>query len=84
MSTKQLTLRDIYNIANELKKKGEDLSKYPVYLGNDDELNGIHTGWYTNILDANDAEEDNQYMIGMINEDCCNIKFNKGKGILIS
>lgn len=80
----QLTLKDIYEVANELKENGEDLSKYPVYLGNDDELNGIHTGWYANILDANDAEEDNQYMIGMINEDCCNIKFTKGKAILIS
>lgn len=80
----QLTLKDIYNVAKKLLEKGDDLSKYPVYLGNDDELNGIHTGWYINILDANDAEEDNQYMIGMINEDCCNVKLTKGKAILIS
>lgn len=84
MSNGQLTLKDIYDVAATLLKQGEDISKYPVYLGNDDELNGIHTGWYTNILDANDAEEENQCMIGMINEDCCNVKFTKGKAILIS
>jgi len=80
---KQLTLKDIYDLANELKKKGEDLSQYPIYLGDDDELNGIHCGWYTNILDVNDTDENNQYMIDMIEEDRCNIPL-KNKGILIS
>lgn len=79
----QLTLKDIYNVATELLKKGEDISQYPVYLGNDDELNGIHCGWYTNMLDINNEDEDNQYMIDMINEDRCNIEL-KNKGILIS
>ena len=84
MSASQLTLKDIYDVAKKLLEKGDDLSKYPVYLGNDDELNGIHTGWYANILDVHNSDEDNQYMIGMINEDCCNVKLTKGKGILIS
>ena len=79
----QLTLNDIYNVANELLKKGENLENYPVYLGNDDELNGIHCGWYANILDKHDKDEDNQYMIEMINEDHCNIKL-KDKAILFS
>jgi hypothetical protein len=79
----QLTLKDIYDVANELKKKGEDLSQYQIYLGNDDELNGIHCGWYTNLLDVNNSDEDNQCMIDMINEDRCNIEL-KNKGILIS
>lgn len=79
----QLTLKDIYNVATELLKKGEDISQYPIYLGNDDELNGIHCGWYTYLLDVNNSDEDNQYMIDMINEDCCNIEL-KNKGILIS
>jgi len=78
-----LTLKDIYEVANELKKKGEDLSQYPVYLGKDDELNGVHCGWYTNILDVNNDDEDNQYMIEMISDDCCNMPL-KNKGILIS
>ena len=79
----QLTLKDIYNLANKLLKKGEDLSQYPIYIGDDDELNGIHCGWYTNILDVNDVDENNQHMINMINEDyhCTELK---NKGILIS
>lgn len=77
----QLTLKDIYRLALGLIKKGEDLSQYPIYLGNDDELNRIHCGWYTNILDVND--EDSQDFIEMINEDSCCIEL-KNKGILIS
>lgn len=77
----QLTLKNIYDLANELLKKGEDLDQYPVYIGNDDELNGIHCGWYTNILDVNDA--DNQDFVEMINEDSHCIEL-KNKGILIS
>lgn len=73
----QLTLNDIYNVANELLKKGEKLENYPVYLGNDDELNGIHCGWYTDILDVNDDDEDNQYIIEMAYG-------LKNKGLLIS
>ena len=78
---KQLTLQEIYNVAKELVKKGEDLSKYPIYLGNDDELNGIHNGWYVNILDAND--EDCTDFIELIEEDRCTTDL-KTKGILIS
>lgn len=77
----QLTLKDIYRLALGLIKKGEDLDQYPVYIGNDDELNGIHCGWYTNILDVNDA--DSQDFVEMINEDSCCIEL-KNKGILIS
>jgi hypothetical protein len=79
----QLTLESIYSLAIKLIKKGEDLSQYPIYLGNDDELNGIHCGWYVNMLDVNNSDEDNQYMIDMIKEDCHCIPL-KNKGILIS
>lgn len=84
MSNGQLTLKDIYDVVKELIEKGEDLSKYPVYLGNDDELNGAHTGWYVNVLDIDDTDENNQYIIDMINEDGCNVTYTKGKAILIS
>ena len=77
----QLTLQQIYNVANKLIKKGEDLNNYPIYLGNDDELNGIHNGWYINIIDSNDT--DSQYFIEMIEDDRCTTDL-KGKGILIS
>ena len=56
----------------------------PIYLGDDDELNGIHCGWYTNLVDSNDTEdEDNMYTVEMINERRGNIELN-GKAILIS
>ena len=79
----QLTLQDIYDIAKTLLVDGENLRDYPIYIGNDDELNGIHCGWYANVLDEKDNDEDNQYMIDLINEDSCNIKFRK-QAILIS
>lgn len=79
----QLTMQDIVNLAIELKRNGLDLAKVPVYLGNDDELNGIHNGWYCELIDSEDKSEDNQYLIDLINEDCHTTKL-KGKGILIS
>lgn len=77
----QLTLQAIFDVALELIKNGEDLSKYPIYLGNDDELNGIHNGWYVNILDVKD--DDCTDFIGLIEEDRCTTDL-KDKGILIS
>ena len=81
----QLTIGDILNAVNELQTQGMALSeikKLPIYIGNDDELNGIHTAWYINILDKND-EFGSADLIEMINEDHHNVEF-KDKGILIS
>lgn len=84
---KQLTFGNVLKFINELKKEGiplEEIYKLPIYIGNDDELNGIHCAWYTNIVDSNDTEdEDNEYIVEMINEDRCNIKL-EGKALLIS
>lgn len=83
----QLTMGNILAIVKELKDGGMPLSeiyKLPIYLGDDDELNGIHCGWYTNLVDSNDTEdEDNVYTVEMINERRGNVKLN-GKAILIS
>lgn len=79
----QLTMQDIVNLAIELKRNGLDLAKVPVYLGNDDELNGIHNGWYCELIDSEDKSEDSQYLIDLINEDCLTAPLN-GKGVLIS
>ena len=83
----QLTIGDILNFINELKKSGittKEIAAMPVYLGDDDELNGIHCGWYTNLVDAdNEDDEDNTYTVEMINERRGNIPI-KGKAILIS
>jgi DNA-binding transcriptional MerR regulator len=80
----QLTLGEILKFVEQLKKAGmslKDIKALPIYLGDDDELNGIHCGWYTNLIDYD--EEDDANFIELINEDRCNIKLD-GKAILIS
>lgn len=81
---KQLTLGDILALVTELKRAGMpmvELNKLPIYIGNDDELNGIHTAWYIEQIDFNDYNS--QYIVEMINEDHCNIKI-QGRAILVS
>lgn len=80
----QLTLGQILDFAAQLRREGIPLEEFralPVYLGNDDELNGIHCAWYTNMVDVNNPEDAD--FVEMINEDRCNIEI-KGKAILIS
>ena len=83
----QLTMGNILAFVNELKDGGmslKEIHELPIYLGDDDELNGIHCGWYTNLVDSNNTEdEDNVYTVEMINERRGNIELN-GKAILIS
>lgn len=81
---KQLTMGNILELAVALKEEGmteSEIMSLPVYLGTDDELNGIHTGWYVQPIDPNN--EDDADLVELISEDCCNIKI-KGKSILIS
>lgn len=80
----QLTMNHILAFCAELRKQGmtmEEIKALPIYLGNDDELNGIHTAWYTNFMDVNNPEDAD--LIELINEDRHNIEL-KGKAILIS
>ena len=79
----QLTVEAILNLINFLKEDGmtdEEIKHLKIYIGNDDELNGIHTAWYVNLLDDS---EDNADLIEMINEDAHNYEF-PGKALLIS
>jgi type 1 glutamine amidotransferase len=81
---KQLTIKDVLAIVHTLMKEGmstEEIHKLPIYIGCDDELNGIHTAWYGQMIDSN--KEDDAYFVELINGDFCNIKLN-GKAILIS
>lgn len=81
---KQLTMGNILNLAKNLKEEGmteKEIAELPIYLGDDDECNGIHTGWYAEMINPND--ESCKWMIEMIEEDSCNVEF-KGKSILIS
>ncbi len=80
----QLTLGDILKFVGVLKKSGmntTEIAALPIYLGNDDELNGIHCGWYTNLVDVNNEEDAD--LVQMINEDGHNFEI-KDKALLIS
>lgn len=80
----QLTIENILAFCAELRKQGmtmEEIKALPIYLGNDDELNGIHCGWYTNLVDIDNEEDED--LVELINEDRHNIEL-KGKAILIS
>ena len=80
----QLTMEKILNVALAMKQKGIDLSKIKVFLGNDDELNGIHNAWYCELI-TNNGQEDNDFIVDLINEDYNNNKVeNDEKFILIS
>lgn len=81
---KQLKFGDIMAFAKELQRDGMTLGEIyqlPIYIGNDDELNGIHCAGNTNLVDSNNTEDAD--LVEMINEDRCNIKL-EGKAILIS
>ena len=80
----QLKLGTILRVVSDLKNEGmslNEIAELPIYIGRDDELNGIHTAWYANVI--SEDNEDDAYFIEMINEDRCNIEFNE-KAILIS
>ena len=81
---KQLTVGNILAVVSNLKDDGmslKDIAELPIYIGNDDELNGIHCAWYAQPIDENN--EDDAYVVDMINERSGNFKV-KGKAILIS
>lgn len=79
----QLTMKNILDVALELKRKGLDLSKIPIYIGNDDELNGVHNAWYCNLLDSEDKREEMKSLVEFVNINYGTTEL-KGKGILIS
>ena len=82
----QLTINDILALCARLRQKGmimEEIKALPIYLGNDDELNGIHTGWALDFVDSNNTTEDDEWMVEMINERSGNIKLD-GKAVVIS
>ena len=84
----QLTAGDIIVMIKRLKDEGmslKEIHELPIYLGDDDELNGIHCGWGLDVVDADNKEEENMgYLVDMINERFGNIKLETGKAILIS
>lgn len=79
----QLTMQGILEVALKLEKQGLDLSKLKVYLGNDDELNGVHNAWYCELVE-NNGEEENNCIVELINENIGNNVEENEKFILIS
>lgn len=80
----QLTLKDIYDLCVDYMNKGIKIDDIQIYLGDDDELNGIHTGWgISPIVNKRGITEDNDYLLDMISENCGNVEL-KMKGLLIS
>lgn len=82
----QLTINDILALCARLRGTGmttEEIKALPIYLGDDDELNGIHTGWALDFIDSNNTTEEDEFLVEMINEDSHNIELN-GKAVLIS
>ena len=79
----QLTMQSILEVALKLEEQGLDLSKIRVFLGNDDELNGIHNAWFCELVE-NDGEEENNCIINLINENIGSYVEDNEKFIIIS
>jgi|GEM_PF-3894578 hypothetical protein len=79
----QLTMQSILEVALKLEEQGLDLSKIRVFLGNDDELNGVHNAWYCELVE-NDGEEENTMIVDLINENIGSSVKENEKFILIS
>ena len=81
----QLTVKELYTRLEQVRKEldltAEEFEKLPIYLGDDDEMNGIHCAWYCEGVDS--ENEDDEDVVDMINECSSNNELN-GKGILIS
>lgn len=80
---KQLRIKDIFQLINGLSKRGmslEEIKALPIYIGDDEELNGIHTAYFCEQIADDEA---NSEYIELINRNCFNLKCS-GKAILIS
>lgn len=82
---KQLTMKQLKELRKELKKQGmteKEIDNLPIYIGDDDELNGIHTGWFAQLV-VQGKDKDDDMFVELIKENTQNIPF-KSKAILIS
>lgn len=68
----QLTVKDLRQLlkqVDELPLSDKEKNAIQIYLGDDDELNGIHTGWFTEIVDLEKDPMTNE-MIKENNSNC--------------
>lgn len=75
---KPLNAEKLLQFLNKLKDSGQDLKKVPIYIGDDEELNGAHTAFDCETYNVTDEE-----FIELLEECGHEIKF-KDKAILIS
>lgn len=66
----QITVEDLEKVIKALKNTyGEEAKNIPVYIGDDDELNGIHCAWCTDAVpQKTKCNPDQEYCREMINE----------------
>lgn len=76
-------MKDLLELYFELcgKYSPKEALQVPIYIGDDDELNGVHCAFGIDMLDI--KEEYNEYLVHMINDTCINNEI-KDKAILIS
>lgn len=82
---KYLTFGDILDFAKVLERDGvpeKEIWALPVYIGDDQELNGIHTAGYREMIEP--ADPDYKDIVELINEDTTNCIKLEGRAILIS
>ena len=79
----QLKLRNIYELIVKLQQNMtlNEILDLPIYLGDDDELNGIHNGWYVQVIES--KLEDDKDIVELINSNHGTTTL-KDRGILIN
>lgn len=86
----QLKVKDLVATINFLINKygKEKAMEMQVYLGDDDELNGVHDGWGATIIDTTDENDpdfgNSEYFAGMVADRRGNTPIENGIALLIS
>ena len=62
----QLTAGQLAKLLQALKAEYANWEYIPIYLGDDDEINGVHCCWNSVIVP--ESHEDKEYWRGLINE----------------
>lgn len=79
---KQLTIGDLLKAIEEIKTNAklsdEQIKNMPIYLGDDEELNGVHDAMFCNYVSEEDAD-----IVELIEENRTNSEFKDG-ALLIS
>lgn len=84
----QLKVKDLVATINYLFKKygKQKAMEMQVYLGDDEELNGVHNGWATAVIDTTDEnapDSCSEYLAKIIADRGCNIPIENGIALLI-